>query len=159
MMTFIYVLLEALEGLRLRKVDFWRNIVYNFFDANFVSHNKWTRVEGKLLKYTKDLNNGVSWQVYNLMLFFMFQKKPLQKDNKVYIAWNNTLGKANFNTANGRINFIHESENLRLNINNLVLVKLLASRNPIVTNEIIDRERDQQVSNTYRHTYILTKYK
>ena len=79
MMTFIYVLLEALEGLRLRKVDFWRNIVYNFFNANFVSHNKWTRVEGKLLKYTKDLNNGVSWQILQSSVIFYVPEKASSK--------------------------------------------------------------------------------
>ena len=79
MMTFIYVLLEALEGLHLRKVDFWRNIVYNFFDANFASHNKWTRVEGKLLKYTKDLNNGVSWQILQSYVIFYVPEKASSK--------------------------------------------------------------------------------
>ena len=79
MMTFIYVLLEALEGLHLRKVDFWRNIVYNFFDANFASHNKWTRVEGKLLKYTKDLNNGVSWQILQSSVIFYVPEKASSK--------------------------------------------------------------------------------
>ena len=42
-----------------------------------------------------------------------------------------------------------------ININNLVLVKLVALRNPIITNEMIEREREREINKWATHTDIL----